>query len=117
MYADEAKDIPLKHFYRVCPKPPAVDKARHAHGHDNARRFAFQDFHELALLCGLHEIWLQDALEKAFKDGRKRAEPERKNNDQMVSGKHCIVGRLEVRLQCLHPLEALAQHRIECAQT
>jgi hypothetical protein len=31
----------------------------------------------------------------------------------MVGGKNCIVGRLDVRLQWLYPLEALVQHRIE----
>jgi len=62
MYADEAKDISPQHFYRVRPKPQTVDKARHAHGDNDARRFVFQDLHEPAQGVGDERRcrWLKD---------------------------------------------------------
>jgi sterol desaturase/sphingolipid hydroxylase (fatty acid hydroxylase superfamily) len=79
--AGEMQDVALEQFERVRAEVPAVEPAGHAHGHDDARRFSFQDAPARPVVAALdrQQIGLQHALDEAFQDRRHVAAPKRKH--------------------------------------
>src|SRR5450631_3601635 len=94
-HAGEMQDVALEQFERVRAEVPAVEPARYAHRHYDARRFAFEDAPARPVVAALdrQQVGLQHALDEALHERRHVAAPERKGDSAspMFAGLFAII--------------------------
>ena len=99
--ADEAQDVALERADRVRAEVPAVEQRRHSHRHDDARRASAAATSRRPSRGGspTAKPGPRDLLEESLDQRRHVAEPERKDQDQVVGPGDVALRRGERRGQ------------------
>ena len=114
-HAGEMQYVALEQFERVRAIVPAVEPARHAHGHNDVGRFAFEDAPARFVVAALdrQQVGLQHALDETLQERRHIAAPERENKHQVLAGMQGRARRHQFGLERLLAPIALAQNGVE----
>ncbi len=99
--ADEMQDVPFKAAYGMGQEEPAVYPAGRAHGDEQPRRPAPQQaLRKIIVVIGEGIAGAQCLFPKRLQKGGHGAEPQRKDDDQMIGPPNRVLGGMKRRRWC-----------------
>lgn len=91
-HAAEAQNAVRDRPDAVSMENEPIDKSWHAHGDDEARRPALEPGVDEPAICRSDETVTRNLFKKGMQERRRAAEPQRKENDDMVCPQEIVTG-------------------------